>query len=283
MVFAAGCARTRVTRFEYGDIRLDVSGRIIEGKAVAMVDYKPGIYYSVDRANKQVLIDVRLASIGLKAPAILDIKWFDIAGPLIPATDIKNTTLRKSPPIAMGGLISIGGGIGTGRGGGRCPHGGTTGTCPDCSSGGGGNGINFPVFGVGGGKDSGKVTSVRATFDLDKSIDIEKSYLALDIQVGVAANKSLIVQPILLPIAVLRKYEPPAPPVKNTITALVRDDQTILLSGLLEGESDNDVKKKTPILGNIPLLGKLFKHNKPKTTRAELIIFVTPRIVLDAE
>lgn len=282
MFLAAGCAQTRMTRFEYGDIRLDVSGRIIGGKTLATVDYQSGIYYCLDQAPKQVMLDVRLASVNLKDQAILGMKWFDGKKTLIAATDLKNTTPKKSPLIVAGGVV----GIGTGGGRGRCPHGGTVATCPECSSGGGtGTGIKVPVIGGGRGRDSSKVLSVRATFDLNESIDIEESYLALEIQLGKAINDRIRSQLMLLPMMALQaKVKPPPKPVEeDTVIALIRSDRTILIDGLLEGENEKDIKKKTPILGDIPLLGKLFKSSDAKTTRAPLLIFITPHIILDSE
>ena len=195
MFLAAGCAQTRMTRFEYGDIRLDVGGRITKGRSVAMVDYQPGIYYAIDQVPKQVFIEVKLVEVGRKDQEILGVNWFSGAGgPLIAASNIKNTTPQMSPPMAMGGLVNVGvGGIG-GGGGAKCPHGGTHGTCAECKSGGGGTGINLPVVVGSEGKDSDKVTSVSATFDLGEAVNINESYLAIDIKVGVAPDGKIIIQ-----------------------------------------------------------------------------------------
>ncbi|MCX5694515.1 MAG: hypothetical protein NT014_05280 [Candidatus Omnitrophica bacterium] len=59
----------------------------------------------------------------------------------------------------------------------------------------------------------------------------------------------------------------------------VKDGETIILGGLIHQEKDITVKK-LPILGDIPILGALFRHkNQTTDIERELVIFITPRIV----
>lgn len=58
----------------------------------------------------------------------------------------------------------------------------------------------------------------------------------------------------------------------------VNADQTIVISGLLDREASKAVDK-LPILGDIPILGKLFRSDGFRGNKTELVIFVTPRIV----
>ncbi len=60
----------------------------------------------------------------------------------------------------------------------------------------------------------------------------------------------------------------------------VRDGQKIFLGGLLSEEERSTVKK-VPLLGQIPLLGRLFSHTKVEKISLDLLIEVTPRIVGD--
>ena len=57
----------------------------------------------------------------------------------------------------------------------------------------------------------------------------------------------------------------------------VRSGQTIVMSGLLDQKSSNDTNK-FPFLGDLPILGALFKSNNFKNGRTDLVIFVTPMI-----
>jgi type IV pilus assembly protein PilQ len=59
---------------------------------------------------------------------------------------------------------------------------------------------------------------------------------------------------------------------------LVQDGETIVIGGLIT-DSVSNVVAKIPILGDIPILGWLFKKKDVQRDRVELLIFVTPRIV----
>jgi type IV pilus assembly protein PilQ len=59
---------------------------------------------------------------------------------------------------------------------------------------------------------------------------------------------------------------------------LVNDGQTVVLGGILETER-RDAENKVPYLGDIPVVGRLFKQTTTKDNKDELLIFVTPRIL----
>jgi len=59
---------------------------------------------------------------------------------------------------------------------------------------------------------------------------------------------------------------------------LVNDGQTVVLGGILETER-RDAETKVPLLGDIPVLGRLFKTTSKTDNKDELLIFVTPRIL----
>ena len=61
---------------------------------------------------------------------------------------------------------------------------------------------------------------------------------------------------------------------------LVRDGQTVVLGGIYETERRETVKK-VPFLGDIPGVGNLFKSKSTVSNKAELLIFVTPRILTE--
>ena len=58
----------------------------------------------------------------------------------------------------------------------------------------------------------------------------------------------------------------------------VRDGQSVALGGLMR-ERLSDVKTKIPLLGDVPLLGKLFSTTKTDSTRTELLVMITPRVI----
>ncbi|MFH0839249.1 MAG: secretin N-terminal domain-containing protein [Candidatus Omnitrophota bacterium] len=65
-------------------------------------------------------------------------------------------------------------------------------------------------------------------------------------------------------------------------TVLVKDGATIVLGGLRKEEKVLS-SEQVPFLGNIPLLGALFKSSTNKTERTELMVMITPHIVSGAE
>jgi len=59
---------------------------------------------------------------------------------------------------------------------------------------------------------------------------------------------------------------------------LVDNGQTVVLGGVYEFDKSTDIKK-VPFLGDVPALGALFRNTKKSDQKAELLIFVTPRIL----
>lgn len=59
---------------------------------------------------------------------------------------------------------------------------------------------------------------------------------------------------------------------------LVNDGQTVVLGGILE-TTRRDAETKVPYIGDIPVLGHLFKTTSKQNDKAELLIFVTPKIL----
>lgn len=63
---------------------------------------------------------------------------------------------------------------------------------------------------------------------------------------------------------------------------VVNDRQTVIIAGLMKDDI-KVIESKVPLLGDIPLLGYLFKSSKTSTIKTNLVIFLTPYIVRDAE
>lgn len=63
---------------------------------------------------------------------------------------------------------------------------------------------------------------------------------------------------------------------------LVSNGETIVLGGIYQQQLIYGVSK-VPVLGDLPLLGWMFRTSKDFTERRELLIFVTPRIITEAQ
>ena len=69
--------------------------------------------------------------------------------------------------------------------------------------------------------------------------------------------------------------------VETETNMVVQDGETIMLGGMLF-QKDIAIKRKLPLLGDLPLLGGLFQHNDVTQSNSELIVFVTPFVIDEA-
>jgi len=60
----------------------------------------------------------------------------------------------------------------------------------------------------------------------------------------------------------------------------VNNGETLVLGGIFDGDESTNVSK-VPLLGDVPVFGNLFKTTSKSTSKTELIIFLTPRILDD--
>jgi type IV pilus assembly protein PilQ len=63
-----------------------------------------------------------------------------------------------------------------------------------------------------------------------------------------------------------------------TTQVLVTDGGTVVIGGVIQTQNSINITQ-VPLLGNIPVLGNLFKHTQVNTSNQELIFFITPRII----
>jgi type IV pilus assembly protein PilQ len=59
---------------------------------------------------------------------------------------------------------------------------------------------------------------------------------------------------------------------------LVRSGETVVLGGVFNQESSSD-QTKVPLLGDVPLVGRLFRKDEKSSIKRELLIFVTPKVL----
>jgi len=77
-------------------------------------------------------------------------------------------------------------------------------------------------------------------------------------------------------------FSVPSIDTKNVVTQIhVNNGDTAVIGGIFEEEIRNDVTQ-VPFLGNLPILGYLFKQTGTTSKKSELLIFLTPRIVKES-
>ncbi len=59
---------------------------------------------------------------------------------------------------------------------------------------------------------------------------------------------------------------------------LVRSGETVVLGGVFNQENTSD-QTKVPLLGDVPLIGRLFRKDEKSSIKRELLIFVTPKVL----
>ena len=71
------------------------------------------------------------------------------------------------------------------------------------------------------------------------------------------------------------------PPIatRTITTKLLIQDQTIVVIGGVFTQSTKDSQTKTPILGDLPFIGGLFRKDDVTDVRKELLVFLAPRII----
>jgi type IV pilus assembly protein PilQ len=62
---------------------------------------------------------------------------------------------------------------------------------------------------------------------------------------------------------------------------LVNNGDTVVLGGIFENKTRNEIDK-VPVLGDLPLIGSLFRHTLESIEKKELLVFVTPKILKDS-
>lgn len=69
---------------------------------------------------------------------------------------------------------------------------------------------------------------------------------------------------------------------KISTSVMAQDGETIVLGGLVKDDVQESVQK-VPLLGDIPVLGRLFRSNNTKITKTNLLVFIRPTIIRNAD
>jgi general secretion pathway protein D len=86
---------------------------------------------------------------------------------------------------------------------------------------------------------------------------------------NVTGNLNVVQVPVILPSFTVRQV---------VTTVNVWDNQTVVIGGLISS-SVLSTKDKVPVMGDLPLVGRLFQSQAKQTTKKNLMIFVTATIV----
>jgi general secretion pathway protein D len=125
------------------------------------------------------------------------------------------------------------------------------------------------------------ITSIQSVERKDTGIILritpqitEGDYLKLDIYQEISAVKDALNKGAAADITTTKRS------AKTSV--VVKDNDTVVIGGLIQ-DRDATVSNKIPLLGDIPLLGWLFKYESIKRQKINLLITLTPRIIKSAQ
>lgn len=123
--------------------------------------------------------------------------------------------------------------------------------------------------------------------DSPATVEFKKAVLKLDVTPQITPDNRIIMNVEIRKDSVGQRvqlgggFEVPSIDTKNVTTQIaVNNGDTAVIGGIFEEEILNDVDK-VPLLGDIPVLGYLFKTTGRESRKTELLVFLTPRIVKD--
>ncbi|MCP3984867.1 MAG: type IV pilus secretin PilQ [bacterium] len=121
----------------------------------------------------------------------------------------------------------------------------------------------------------------------DAKLEFIDAVLRLDVTPHITADQSIIMQIAVQRNAPDTSVETPtgSPAIaKNEAETetLVKDGQTLVIGGIYVVDK-SETESRVPYFHKIPLLGNAFKNNEVRDIRKELLVFVTPRIVVNSE
>lgn len=104
----------------------------------------------------------------------------------------------------------------------------------------------------------GVKTKITPDNNVDMTVEVNKDSRGTAVGTGVAINTNKVVTKVL-----------------------VENGGTVVIGGVYK-QNDTNVVNKVPLLGDIPVLGYLFKSKGVSTTKDELLIFLSPKIMQDS-
>lgn len=104
----------------------------------------------------------------------------------------------------------------------------------------------------------GVKTKITPDNNVDMTVEVNKDSRGVSVPAGIPINTNKVVTKVL-----------------------IENGGTVVIGGVYK-QSDSTVVNKVPLLGDIPVLGNLFKSKGTSTSKDELLIFLSPKIMQDA-
>ena len=132
-------------------------------------------------------------------------------------------------------------------------------------------GDNISILTTTGGGVGTPITSQLQTFQTGVSLDITPV-------INAGNFITVTLHPSVNSLAGINNGIPQISTRETQTTVAMQEDQTLIIGGLIQ-DSTSRSETRIPVLGDLPLVGRLFRNQSVNRTRNELIITVTPHIV----
>jgi general secretion pathway protein D len=126
-------------------------------------------------------------------------------------------------------------------------------------------------------------SSITGTGIQQSSFEFEKVGMTLAVRPSITPelNVDMIVNVVLSRLTgELVNGQPVRAQVETRTNMIVTNGATLMLGGILF-QDDSRIKRKIPLLGDLPLVGGLFQHDHVSQSNSELIVFITPQVVTE--
>lgn len=118
------------------------------------------------------------------------------------------------------------------------------------------------------------IDSVFAGFLLDITPEISEDGKEITLKVNPSISETITT----VDSTVVRTIPPDLSRTQMSSVITAKNGEQVILGGLISSNESNEVTK-VPLLGDIPLLGSLFRSSRYKKSTSELVLVITPRIV----
>jgi general secretion pathway protein D len=113
-------------------------------------------------------------------------------------------------------------------------------------------------------RDVGKILKITPHVTEDRLVRMQ-----ISLEVTAIDQQATLTTSTTLPVTLKRTVD---------TTVIVKDQQTVVIGGLID-DSTTKSETKVPALGDIPLLGWLFKKKQDDSVKTNLYVFLTPRVI----
>ena len=125
----------------------------------------------------------------------------------------------------------------------------------------------------------GKEIPYETTSEGTTSTSFKEAALKLQVTPSIIGDGNVLLQiQVNNDSADTSQKEPPITKMEIVTKLLVADGDIVVIGGI-KMEDKSKGKQQTPGLGNVPVVGNLFKYKKDKDKLEELLIFIAPRIL----